>query len=85
MIDKKIRLRIKKEAEYIINTNSTIRQTGKKFNLSKSTIHKDMTERLKELSPKLYNKVEKILNEHIKIRHINGGNATKNKYFKPSS
>lgn len=69
-----------KEADYIINTKNTIREASKFFNVSKSTIHKDLNERLKYINKEKYAQVYEIMIQHINVRHINGGNATKNKY-----
>lgn len=77
--------RVLKEANYIINTNSTIRETSERFNVSKSTTHKDIHERLKNIDKIAYKNIQKIMKNHIKQRHINGGIATKIKYLKNSS
>ena len=66
---------------YIINTNETIRSTAKKFNISKSTVHKDVSERLIKINPYLAHKVRLILNNNKSQRHIRGGLATKLKYL----
>lgn len=79
-IKKSIVDRIKYETEYILKTNETIREVAKKFKVSKSTVHKDLHERLKDINSKIYNDVKKLMKKHIEIRHINGGEATKNKY-----
>ena len=73
--------RVIKEANYIINTNDTVRAIAKIFKVSKSTVHKDLHERLKEINIDLYNKVECILKYHIDIRHIRGGESTRLKYL----
>ncbi len=73
--------RVKQEANYIINTKETIREVAKYFHLSKSTIHKDLQERLRKISPSLYRKVRIILNKHLDERHIKGGEMTKQKYL----
>ena len=72
--------RVIREAEYIIETNSTVRTAALHFNISKSTVHKDVTERLKLIDKKLYKEVRKVLNLNLSERHIRGGIATKNKY-----
>ena len=72
--------RVIKEAEYIIETNSTVRAAAGHFNISKSTVHKDVTERLKEIDKQLFKDVRKVLNTNLSERHIRGGQATKNKY-----
>jgi len=81
-MDKKIIERIINETLYILETKETLRVVAKKFNVSKSTVHKDMGERLSNISPDLYKKVRTILDEHIMIRHIKGGESTKEKYHK---
>ena len=67
-------------ATYITDTNSTVRVAAKKFGISKSTVHTDVTKRLKSINPTLYNEVRKILEENKAQRHIRGGEATKEKY-----
>ena len=64
-------------ANHIIDTKDTIRETAKKFNISKSTIHKDLQERLSEIDIIKYKKVKKILEEHKETRHIKGGESTR--------
>ena len=65
---------------YIAETNSTVRATGKKFGVSKSTVHTDVTVRLKRINPALYNEVRAVLEKNKEERHIRGGIATKEKY-----
>ena len=72
-------------AKYILEKNTTVRQTAKTFGVSKSTIHKDVTERLKEINPSLAQEVKKVLEKNKSERHIRGGLATKKKYQKESS
>ncbi len=67
-------------ASYIIETKSTVRQTAKKFNISKSTVHKDIAERLEKVNPSLANEAKKVLMHNKEERHIRGGLATKRKY-----
>lgn len=74
--------RVIKEAEHIIETKETIRETAKKFKISKSTVHKDLQERLIKIDKSLSEDVKKILKEHIDTRHIRGGESTKKKYLK---
>ncbi len=69
-------------AHYIIDSKDTVRGAAKKFGVSKSTVHKDVSERLKEISPSLYEEVRKVLDENKAERHIRGGLATKMKYIK---
>ena len=75
-----IKTRIIKEAEYIIRNNATLRETAKIFNLGKSTIHKDITKKLKEVDQNLYEQIQIIKENHIKTRHIKGGEVTKKRY-----
>ena len=67
-------------AKYIISSKTTVRDAAKIFGVSKSTVHKDLHERLFDIDKNLFKKVDKIMQEHLEIRHINGGNATKMKY-----
>ena len=69
-------------AQYIIDSKDTVRGAAKKFCISKSTVHKDVTERLEEINPALAKEVRKILDENKAERHIRGGMATKLKYLK---
>ncbi len=73
--------RVIDEGYYIVNNNATVRSAGKYFHLGKSTIHKDMTERLKRVDRELYQKVKKVLDINLKERHIRGGEATRQKYL----
>ncbi|WP_024620952.1 sporulation transcriptional regulator SpoIIID [Metaclostridioides mangenotii] len=68
-------------AKYILEKNTTVRQTAKTFGVSKSTIHKDVTERLKEINPYLAKEVKNVLDKNKSERHIRGGMATKLKYL----
>lgn len=72
--------RVRDLAEDIIKRHSTVRSTAKKFGISKSTVHTDVTERLKTIDADLYDKVRAILDENKAQRHIRGGIATKKKY-----
>ena len=81
-MNNRIYKRINEESKYILNNNMTVRQISKIVKVSKSTVHKDLHERLYYIDKNLYKKIDKILKEHIKIRHINGGKATKLKYEK---
>ena len=69
-------------AQYIIDSKDTVRGAAKKFGISKSTVHKDITERLEKINPQLAKDVREILNENKAERHIRGGMATKLKYMK---
>jgi putative DeoR family transcriptional regulator (stage III sporulation protein D) len=69
-------------SNYIIETGSTVRETAKVFKISKSTVHKDCTERLKEIDKYLLKEVKKVLDFNLSERHLRGGEATKKKYLK---
>lgn len=68
--------------KYIVKTGATVRVCAKKYGVSKSTVHKDVSERLKFLDEELYKCVKKVLEFNKAERHIRGGIATKNKYLK---
>lgn len=65
---------------YIVENGATVRQTAKKFGVSKSTVHKDVTERMMQINPALASQARKILDINKSERHIRGGMATKEKY-----
>lgn len=67
-------------ARYIVETGCTVRTAAKKFGVSKSTVHKDITSRLAEIDKFLYNEVNKVMQTNKAQRHIRGGEATKRKY-----
>ena len=67
-------------AEYIVENKATVRTCAKNFGISKSTVHKDMTERLQNISPALYGEVRSVLETNKAERHIRGGIATRIKY-----
>lgn len=77
---KDIKNRVLQVSEYVICTNKTIRETAKEYNVSKSTIHKDLSERLIKYDFERYLLVKEILIKHDKEKHINGGLSTKLKY-----
>lgn len=81
-MNNKIYKRILEEVNYILEENMTIREIAKIMKVSKSTVHKDLNERLEYIDENKYNKVKQVLKKHLEIRHINGGNATKIKYRK---
>lgn len=83
-MNKKIISRVKNEANYMMETKLTIREIATIYNVSKSTVHKDLHERLLSVDYNLYKKVDKILKYHTDIRHIRGGLSTKKKYLKMS-
>ena len=68
--------------EFIAGSGSTVRAAAKKFGVSKSTVHKDVSQRLKAIDPPLYRKVKNVLEYNKAQRHIRGGIATKLKYRK---
>ena len=72
-------------ANYIIESNATVRQTAKKFGISKSTVHKDVTERLLMINPALAARARQVLDINKSERHIRGGMATKDKYLRERS
>ena len=69
---------------YIIDCNATVRQTAKQFGISKSTVHKDVTERLSQINPALAREARKVLDVNKSERHIRGGLATREKYLHQS-
>ena len=69
-------------ARYIIEQKATVRQAAKKFGISKSTVHKDVTERLFQINPSLALEARKVLDLNKSERHIRGGLATREKYLK---
>lgn len=68
-------------ANYIIENSATVRQTAKQFRISKSTVHKDVTERLLQINPSLAREARKVLDMNKSERHIRGGMATREKYL----
>lgn len=68
-------------AHYIIDSNATVRQTARQFGVSKSTVHKDVTERLLQINPGLAEQTRKVLDINKSERHIRGGMATREKYL----
>lgn len=68
--------------KYVVEERKTVRMIAKEFGVSKSTVHKDLTERLPEINIELALQVKEILEYHKSIRHIRGGEATRNKYQK---
>lgn len=76
-----INKRVLEEANYIIQTGKTVREIASLFKVSKSTVHKDLHERLLKIDKEKYKNVEDILKYHIDIRHIRGGESTRKKYL----
>ena len=79
-MQKEIKNRVLKEAEYLLETKKTIREIADQFQISKSTVHKDLSERLEEVRKNLYDEVQKILAKHTEERHIRGGESTKKRF-----
>lgn len=77
--------RVLLEAEYIVEHKATVRATAQVFGVGKSTVHKDMVLRLKDVNLELYYQVKDILKINLEERHIRGGLATKQKYTKLKS
>ena len=69
-------------ANFIVSSNSTVRETAKRFGISKSTVHKDITDRVEKLDPDLARSVRKVLEVNKAERHIRGGLATREKYLR---
>ncbi len=82
MFNNDIDERVLKIAEQVAISGETVRSAAKHFGVSKSTVHKDLTERLKHLNPELFIEVSRVLEKNRAERHIRGGNATKMKYEK---
>ncbi len=75
-----INYRVIETAQYFINHKSTIRETAKQFGVSKSTTHRDLTDRLPKINPALYEQVNNILEKNRQERHMRGGIATQEKF-----
>lgn len=82
MLKRYIEERAAEFAHYIIENNATVRKTARHFNISKSTVHKDVTERLLKVNRPLALEAKKVLDENKAQRHIRGGIATREKYKK---
>ena len=80
-MDKRIIDRVILEGEYIIKTGDTVRDMALVFGVSKSTVHKDLKDRLLEVDKNMYEKVMKILKYHSCVRHIRGGESTRRKFL----
>lgn len=68
--------------EYIIENKATVRAAAKCFGVSKSTVHKDVTARLRKINPQLFRQVRKVLEKNKSERHLRGGLATRDKYLR---
>lgn len=69
--------RILREARYVLENKCTVREGAKKFGVSKSTFHADVTYKLKDVDKETYEKVQRLMDYHFSIRHLRGGEATK--------
>lgn len=85
MFNDEIETRVTEIAKYVASTGATVRIAAKQFGISKSTVHKDLTERLKIISNELYGEVSLVLAKNRAERHLRGGMATKNKYGKANA
>jgi putative DeoR family transcriptional regulator (stage III sporulation protein D) len=74
--------RVMDETNEILNSKKTIREVAKIYNVSKSTVHKDLHERLYYINQERYKEIQEIFKYHIDIRHIRGGESTKKRYLK---
>lgn len=79
---REVQTRVTEAARYILKTGATVRACAEVFGVSKTTIHKDMRERLPELSPSMARRVDAVLRKNRDERHIRGGQATREKYRK---
>lgn len=84
-MDKKIIDRVISEGNYIVSTGKTVREMALVFGVSKSTVHKDLKDRLLEIDTDLYNEVSKILKYHSDVRHIRGGESTRKKFLEKNA
>lgn len=80
-MNKTIIERVREESDKILLTKMTIREIAKIYGISKSTVHKDLNERLLEIDPSKHEQIKEIFKEHIEVRHIRGGESTKRKYL----
>lgn len=84
-MDKTIMMRVVEEGKYMLDTGKTVRELAEYFGISKSTIHKDLRERLLEIDKELYDKVSNILQYHMDVRHIRGGESTRKKFLEKNA
>lgn len=80
-VKREIYLRVTEAARHILKTGETVRQCAKRFGVSKTTIHKDMRDRLREIDPALFADVSEVLEKNRRERHLRGGMATREKYL----
>lgn len=83
-MNKDIQKRVLNEANHVLNTKETIRKTADKFNVSKSTVYTDLSERLKKIDNNLMNEINNIFKDHDRVKHLRGGEVTKQKYKRGS-
>ena len=81
-MDRDITARILREAEHIASSGDTLRSTAKLMGISKSTVHKDMSKRLKAIDAELFEEVRAVVENNKALRHIRGGEATRDKYLR---
>lgn len=79
-MNKDIRKRVLNEANHVLKTKDTIRKTADRFNVSKSTVHTDLSERLKKLDANMKSEIDSIFMMHDREKHIRGGEVTRQKY-----
>ena len=84
-MNKRIVARVLEEGKYILDNDKTVREMAGIFGISKSTIHKDLRERLFLIDKDMYSKVSNILQYHMDIRHIRGGESTKRKFLEKNA
>lgn len=75
-----IERRVYRICDHLLETGCTVRSAAREFRISKSTVHKDLTERITELNPEIARQVKEILDHNLSERHIRGGEATRKKY-----
>ncbi len=83
-MNKDIQKRVLNEANHVLNTKETIRKTADRFNVSKSTVYTDLSERLKKIDNNLMNEINNIFKDHDRVKHLRGGEVTKQKYKRGS-
>lgn len=84
-MNKRIIARVLEEGKYILDNDKTVREMAGIFGISKSTIHKDLRERLFLIDKDMYSKVSNVLHYHMDIRHIRGGESTKRKFLEKNA
>ena len=84
-MNKRIINRVKEEGKCMIDTSKTVREIASRLGVSKSTVHKDLKDRLLEIDSSMYDEVSKILQYHIDVRHIRGGESTRRKFFEENA